>query len=227
MEWSLFLNGYKNYVMKKSLGLFVLIFATVGMFSACEPPEQRAADTNAMNQANMDSESGARPMPYDSMNEMHTDEGVKNEQAAPANAAPVTADVAAATPKKGKVTVSMAAIDNSKDQMEMDKNGVYARAEIMPSFPGGEKELAKYVENNLQYPQAALDNNTEGRVLLEFDVDERGKIYNPIVVSPKFGNGLEEEALRIIKGMPQWTPGQMKGKNVKTKFTLPISYQLL
>lgn len=208
--------------MKKNLGLPVLIFATVAMFTACQPPEQRAAAANDTNIGDIDSESGARPMPYDSTDEMHTEQGVKKEEAAQA-----AINAAAPTPKKGKVTVSMAAMDNKEDQMKMDKNGVYARAEIMPSFPGGEKELAQYVEDNLQYLQAALDNNTEGRVVLEFDVDERGEIYNPMVVSPKFGNGLEEEALRVIKGMPQWTPGQMKGKNVKTKFTLPISYQLL
>ncbi len=208
--------------MKKNLSLIVLIFATVAMFSACQPPEERAAAANDMNIGDMDSESGTRPMPYDSMGEMHEENGVTHEESAPA-----TAVVVAPATKKGKVTVAMPATGNSKDEMKMDKNGVYARAEIMPSFPGGEKELAKYVEDNLQYPQAALDNNTEGRVVLEFDVDERGKIYNPMVVSPKFGDGLEEEALRVIKGMPQWTPGQMKGKNVKTKFTLPISYQLL
>ena len=63
-----------------------------------------------------------------------------------------------------------------------------------------------------------MDNNVEGKVIISFDVDETGKIYRPMVVSSKLGYGLEEAALKIVKEMPQWNPGKMNGKNVKTKF---------
>jgi len=110
----------------------------------------------------------------------------------------------------------------------MDKEGVYARAEIMPMFPGGEDALRKYIEDNIRYPEQALDNGTEGTVTVKFAVDENGKVYTPVVdpSSAKPGDGLEQEALRVVNSMPRWTPGRIKGKNVKTMYSLPITYRL-
>jgi len=127
--------------------------------------------------------------------------------------------------RKGKV---MVVADNKKDnsKIERDKEGVYNRAEIMPSFPGGEKALSAYIENNIQYPESAIDNGTEGTVVLTFAVDETGKVYAPKLASSKIGDGLEEEAMRVVSNMPKWNPGRIKGKNVKTKFTLPIHFVL-
>ena len=115
---------------------------------------------------------------------------------------------------------------NKADKMEADASGIYASAEVMPSFPGGDKALEKWLENNLEYPEKALDNNTEGDVVVTFAVDEQGKVYTPKITSTPIGDGLEEEALLVVNKMPKWTPGRMKGKNVKTKFTLPVSFQL-
>ena len=62
---------------------------------------------------------------------------------------------------------------------------------------------------------------------VNFAVDENGKIYTPKEVGQKIGYGVEEEALRVISKMPKWTPGRIKGKNVKTRFNLPVKFQLL
>jgi len=189
------------------------------LINACKSPEDRASDNMMNDTAAMHDNTATTPS--------DTTASIPDMQSA-ANAASgaTTGNTSAKKGTKGKASVSMSVIDNSKDKMEMDKNGVYAKAEVMPSFPGGQNALEKYVEDNLQYPQQALDNGTEGRVLIEFDIDEKGKLYHPVIVSDKIGDGLEEEALKVVKGMPAWTPGQMKGKNVKTKFTLPISYQI-
>ena len=129
------------------------------------------------------------------------------------------------TSRKGRaILASLKPLDVNK--MEADKEGVYNRAEIMPAYPGGENALRKYIENNIEYPQLAMDNEAEGTVKLYFAVDEQGRISNPTVISSRIGYGLEEEALRVVKQMPRWTAGQIKGKNVKTRFTLPITYQL-
>lgn len=211
----------KGNIMKDKLGLMALVFCSIIMINACKSPEDRAQEENAMRDSAASSQTENGAVPEDAMT-----------VTAPAQTMQVKTDTGAnanTTAKKGikgKASVLMTGIDNSKDKMEMDKNGVYARAEVMPSFPGGENALGKYVEDNLQYPQQALDNNTEGRVLLQFDVDEKGKIYNPMVISEKIGDGLEEEAVKVVKAMPQWNPGQIKGKNVKAKFTLPISYKI-
>ena len=111
-------------------------------------------------------------------------------------------------------------------KMEADGYGVYNRAEIMPSYPGGEKALEKFIQKNVIYPQIALDNGVKGTVLLSFLVDEAGKIYSPTTVSKKIGSGLEDESIRLVRQMPTWNPGQIKGRNVKTRFTLPIKFEL-
>lgn len=111
-------------------------------------------------------------------------------------------------------------------KIEADRYGVYNRAEIMPSYPGGEKALEKFIQKNVIYPPVALENGVSGTVLLTFLVDEAGKIYSPATVSKNIGSGLEQESVRLVRLMPTWNPGQIKGRNVKTRFTLPIKFEL-
>ena len=126
--------------------------------------------------------------------------------------------------KKGKVMVMM----NQKGtgSMDMDKEGYYSNVEVWPSYPGGQKALESFFENNIEYPQAATDNGTEGTVNINFAVDENGKVSSPKVMGAKVGSGIDEEALRVFNKMPTWTAGKIKGKNVKTRFTLPVRFQL-
>ena len=127
--------------------------------------------------------------------------------------------------KKGKVIIGMDNIKGTGD-MNMDKEGYYNSTEILPAFPGGQKALEHFFEENIQYPETATENNAEGTVNLTFAVDETGKVYAPKVISKNIGYGIEPEALRVFDKMPKWTPGKIKGKNVKTKYTLPIKFQL-
>ena len=130
------------------------------------------------------------------------------------------------TPKKsGKVTVSRSA-DNKEEKIAKDKDGVYSRSDVAPAFAGGESALENYILTAINYPQEAIDNNIEGRVNVKFAVDEKGNISNVSTVGNKIGYGLEEEAIKVVSEMPKWTPGQVKGKNVKTWRTLPITYRL-
>jgi TonB family protein len=129
------------------------------------------------------------------------------------------------TSRKGRIILATLNTQ-SAEKIQADREGIYNRADIMPSYPGGEKELRRFIEKNIEYPQQALDNETEGTVKIGFAVDEQGNIYRPSVTTPYLGSGLEEEALRVVKLMPKWLPGQIKGKNVKTRFTLPITYQI-
>lgn len=110
--------------------------------------------------------------------------------------------------------------------MKPDASGVYEYAEVMPSYPGGETALENFIQNNLDYPQEALDADQEGQIRIRFAVDEQGKVYEPSIVGPKVGFGMEEAALAVVRKMPRWNPGRIKGQNVKTRFTLPITYQL-
>ncbi len=127
--------------------------------------------------------------------------------------------------RKGKASVS--AYENSKDKIVKGKDGVYNKVETMPEFPGGQTALDNYVENHLDYPQQALDDNIAGTVRISFVVDEHGKVVNPkIIGDKKLGDGLDEEALRVVNQMPEWKPGKVKGKNVKTRVQLPIRFMV-
>src|SRR5262245_22662425 len=132
----------------------------------------------------------------------------------------------AATPKKsGKITVATGT-DNKNEKIAKDKQGVYSRTDVAPSFAGGQSALENYVARSIEYPQQAIDNSIEGVVKVKFEVDENGNVSNVSTVGNKLGYGLEEEAIKVVSDMPKWTPGQVKGKNVKTWRTLPISYRL-
>jgi len=127
--------------------------------------------------------------------------------------------------KSGKVSTSITA-DDVKVKMEKDKMGYYNRTEVLPAYNGGQSAMENYIMNNIEYPQDAVDNNVEGIVNVQFGVDENGNVSNVSTVGNKIGYGLEEEAIRVVSKMPKWTPGQVKGKNVKTWRTLPINYRL-
>lgn len=128
--------------------------------------------------------------------------------------------------KNVKITIVPAAVGSNTSALEMDNEGFYKNTEILPAYPGGQKALERFFEDNIVYPDEASENGTEGTVKLTFAVDENGKIFQPLAMGEKIGNGIEEEAIRVFNKMPKWTPGKIKGKNVKTRYTLPIRFQL-
>ncbi len=134
-----------------------------------------------------------------------------------------------ATKRKGHASIIMPAAGSDmtgKTEMVKDKEGVYSNVQVMPEFPGGQNALADYINNHVEYPQQAIDDNTTGTVKVSFVVDENGKITNAHLINGgKVSSGLEQEALRVVNAMPAWKPGQVKGKNVKTRLELPISFQ--
>jgi periplasmic protein TonB len=143
-----------------------------------------------------------------------------------ANASPDSTAIAKSSAKKRKGKVSgMISSDNSL-KIEKDKEGIYSRAEKMPEYPGGETALSKFVENNINYPQDAIDQNTEGTVNVSFVVDEKGKVTAPLVTGKSAGHALDDEAIKVVKQMPSWKPGMVKGKAVKTRLSLPVTFKL-
>jgi protein TonB len=135
-----------------------------------------------------------------------------------------TATARVAKKRKGRAS-GMVSMDKTI-KMEKDKDGVYSKAEKMPEYPGGETALSKFVEENISYPQNAVDDNTEGTVTVSFVVDEKGKVMNPLVTGKSAGHGLDEEAIKVVKQMPAWKPGMVKGKPVKTRLSLPVTFKL-
>ena len=103
---------------------------------------------------------------------------------------------------------------------------VYHVAETMPAFPGGTVAQVAFLREKLKYPEEALRKGIAGKVLVQFVVDERGHLIDPQVVRG-LGAGLDEEALRLVRIMPWWTPGLVGGQPVKVAVTLPIVFRAL
>lgn len=95
----------------------------------------------------------------------------------------------------------------------------------MPEFPGGNEAMSKFIIATLNYPEAAKKEKVEGRVTVQFVVDEHGKVVNPKVLRG-IGSGCDEEALRTVKLMPDWKPGEKAGKPVAVQMVLPIQFKL-
>lgn len=148
------------------------------------------------------------------------------QPADPATAAAdnTTTDKPVAKIKKGKASVVINKANGMK--VTKDKDGVYTNAEVMPEYPGGEAALSTFVENNIEYPQDAVDADKEGTVNVSFVVDEKGKIVKPATEGSAIGNGLDDAAVKIVNKFPDWKPGTVKGKAVKTRLTLPITFKL-
>jgi TonB family protein len=127
--------------------------------------------------------------------------------------------------KKGKVSTVMMTKSKSTT-MDKDPQGYYSNVEVLPSFPGGQNGLDNFMANNITYPADANENGIEAVVTVNFAVDETGKVSNPQIVGRKVGFGLEEEVIKAVNKMPTWNPGVIKGKNVKTYYTLPVNFKL-
>lgn len=97
--------------------------------------------------------------------------------------------------------------------------------EVQPEFNGGQRDLSKYISNNIKYPSAARQNHVEGKVYLSFIVERDGSL-NDIRVKQGIGSGCDEEAVRVLKNSPKWKPGTVKGTPVRTFCVLPVAFQL-
>ena len=95
----------------------------------------------------------------------------------------------------------------------------------MPKFPGGEEARNQYLSQNIKYPEEAIKKGQEGTVYVSFIVEKDGSISN-VKTLKGIGSSCDEEALRVVKEMPRWTPGLYKGKPARVLFNMPIYFKL-
>lgn len=107
----------------------------------------------------------------------------------------------------------------------MPTDSVYEVAEVMPEFPGGTQALFKFISENLEYPQNAIDGHIEGRVVVQFVVDKAGKAGD-IQVVRSIDKMLDQAAIDVVRALPAWKPGMQNGKPVNVRYTLPIAFKL-
>ncbi|MCF6352854.1 MAG: energy transducer TonB [Cyclobacteriaceae bacterium] len=102
---------------------------------------------------------------------------------------------------------------------------IFTIVEKQPSFLGGDRAFYKYISKKMKYPSQARRMGIEGKVFVQFVVDEKGNITDVKVIRG-VGAGCDEEAIRVIKNSPKWNPGKQRGKAVKVRMVLPITFKL-
>ncbi|HEY3388737.1 MAG TPA: TonB family protein [Prolixibacteraceae bacterium] len=120
------------------------------------------------------------------------------------------------------VAAPVATVNN---QITEEADLPFFSVEQMPQFPGGELEMIKFIRNNLRYPPLAMEMNVSGTVLVNFVIDRDGKITR-IKVIRGIGKGCDEEAVRVLSKMPDWSPGKQGGRAVLVSYTLPFKFML-
>lgn len=102
---------------------------------------------------------------------------------------------------------------------------IYTEVHEMPQFPGGKAAMYEFLASHVRYPTWAKENGVSGIVYVSFVVDKDGTIRRE-KIEQGIGGGCDEEALRVVRRMPRWTPGVAFGNNVKVRFKLPIHFSL-
>lgn len=113
----------------------------------------------------------------------------------------------------------------SSNTPQMVSDQVFTVVEVMPEYPGGQGELLKYLAKSVKYPVIAQENGIQGRVTASFIVEKDGSIRD-IEVIRGVDPSLDREAVRVLSGMPIWTPGKQRGQDVAVKYTVPVTFRL-
>jgi Gram-negative bacterial TonB protein C-terminal len=105
-------------------------------------------------------------------------------------------------------------------------SGIEKNPDVFPQFPGGKEALLEFLESNVFYPESCVIQDRSGMVAVRFVVDEFGKISNTTVVKDELGCRAAEEALRVMKKMPRWSPGMKNGVAVKSHFVQIFRFRM-
>lgn len=123
-------------------------------------------------------------------------------------------------------------LSNASDQLtltlERDGSGKETGTDDVienPEFPGGTIQMLTYLQRTIRYPKECRDSDIQGRVLISFVIDKEGNVTNA-TVSKSAHPLLDDEALRVVKMMPQWTPGKINGVVADLEYTVPINFRL-
>jgi protein TonB len=139
------------------------------------------------------------------------------------NTAIGTFDVKGNDEAEGEVLKAKEVVVDEKPKEEETK--VFDVVEQMPSFPGGDAELMKFLSTHIKYPVVAEENGIQGRVIATFVVERDGSISDVKVIK-SVDPSLDKEAIRVLKSMPKWIPGKQNGSAVRVKYTVPVTFRL-
>jgi protein TonB len=229
-----------QYTQLKFKG-FTSLFLAAGLLAACNSNQSsdKIADTAAtatysspdtVQTTVHDTVTVEKSVPVPAQSSAAQSAPPSQPSAAPAQPSASPSTPVATTPKpapkrKGRVVVVVVPSPRHANP-KPDRTGVYEYSEVSPMYQGGQAAVERYINNHIQYPQAALDNGREGRVGVSFIVNETGRVTDAHVVGKGLGQGLDAEAVRVVSSMPNWRPGTVKGRPVKTRVTLPIIFKI-
>lgn len=127
-----------------------------------------------------------------------------------------------------KASAPAAAGDAASSNTYKDTKGrtVYTFASEMPSYPGGDQEMFKFLRKNIKYPREARQNNVQGTSIVNFVVGQDGFVEDVELAKSSGDDLLDSEALRVVSGMSGWNPGKQNGDPVLVRYSLPIKFQL-
>ncbi len=112
-----------------------------------------------------------------------------------------------------------------EQKVEEEEEEIFMVVEKMPEFPGGDLGLRKYISKNVEYPNVARESGIEGKVYIRFCVTSSGAVQK-VSVLRSVDPLLDKAAVKVIKGLPKWTPGEQRGRKVSVWYTVPINFQL-
>jgi protein TonB len=107
----------------------------------------------------------------------------------------------------------------------IDEDKVFDVVDIMPQFPGGGSALIEYLALSVKYPVVAEENGIQGRVVCTVVIEKDGSV-NEVKVVRSVDPSLDKEAIRVLRSMPRWIPGENNGMPCRVKYTLPVTFKL-
>jgi len=114
---------------------------------------------------------------------------------------------------------------NYEDTEEEVEDQIFVYVKNMPEFPGGQLALRRYIADHVVYPAVARENGIQGTVYLRFEVTKTGSV-GKVELQKGVDPLLDEEAIRVIKGLPKFTPGEQNGKKVNVWYSIPVTFKL-
>ena len=124
------------------------------------------------------------------------------------------------------ITVKDYVAESTYVEEEIEEEVPFAIVEHKPKFQGGDQnDFTKWVFNNIVYPEIAKENGVQGRVILQFAVDNDGSVKN-VKVLRGVDSSLDKEAVRVVSSSPKWEPGRQRDKPAKVTFVFPVIFQL-
>jgi protein TonB len=143
------------------------------------------------------------------------------------NAAEISDELTVGDQEADQTTqVAIVDIEDVVIEEEEEEEEVFFIVEEMPTFNGGDlREFQKYCQQNLVYPEIAMDNDITGTVIIQFVVNKKGEVVQA-KVARSVDPSLDKEALRVVNSSPKWTPGKQRNVPANVSFTVPIRFMI-